>query len=176
MKSTKLKAQYRLSLIDEIIEMVENNKIKHPNHLDFGYLDYLSNDLIQYDFTGIYLSTGGWRMLVKEESEGGNILLSEIDDTNTLEKIHELACEKTIGLTFEMKLKRVMMEFEIPAEKAREKVYFIDWITREDEFLKSIFPQFKKDIDQNAEFMGMCEALWNDNSTNIRNENYINLN
>ena len=75
-------------------------------------------------------------------------------------------------MTYIEKLQKVKSGFpEMTNEEAHEQVMMLDWITRQNEFLKSIYPQFLKDIDPNASFIGMCVALWNDETTRIKHEN-----
>ena len=76
----------------------------------------------------------------------------------------------------EERVSQMMQELNIPREKAEENVYMFYWMERESEFLHSIYPKFKKDFDTDIPFVGMCYALWNDESTGIRKENYLSLN
>lgn len=78
-------------------------------------------------------------------------------------------------MTFDEKFQKVMQaDPNLSLEDAYEQICFLDWVTKENEFLTSIFPNFKKDIDKNASFMGMCVALWEDESTGIREQNIFN--
>lgn len=71
-------------------------------------------------------------------------------------------------LTYEQKLKKVMDGFKISKTEAHEKVVFLDWVERENDFLTQILPQFRKDFDKNATRISMAVALWEDESTGIK--------
>ena len=74
-------------------------------------------------------------------------------------------------LTYEEKLKKVMDGFNLSKTESHEKVMFLDWVEREEDFLTQILPQFRKDFDKNATLISMAVALWEDESTGIKKEN-----
>lgn len=78
-------------------------------------------------------------------------------------------------MTHEQKILKVMQGMKLNRTEAEEKVFFLNWIQKENSFLEAIYPNFLKDIDPNASFMAMCDALWNDESTGIRIAN-LNVN
>jgi hypothetical protein len=74
-------------------------------------------------------------------------------------------------MTHEEKVLKVMKGSDLLYEEAEATVYMLDWIGRETDFLEEIYPQFKIDIDWDASFMAMCVALWEDESTGIKQAN-----
>ena len=79
-------------------------------------------------------------------------------------------------MQFKEKLQRVKKLIpNAPGNEQIEYVYFLDWMTKESEFLNSIYPTFKKDINPESSFIEMCLALWHDESTKIKYENFTSL-
>lgn len=74
-------------------------------------------------------------------------------------------------MTHEDKVLKVMKGSGISYKEAEYTVYMLNWIQRETDFLEDIYPQFKIDIDPDASFMAMCVALWEDESTGIKQVN-----
>lgn len=77
-------------------------------------------------------------------------------------------------MTHQEKVTKVLKTYpDYTQKQAEEQVHMLNWITEEDKFLKSIYPNYKKDIDPKASFMAMCVALWEDESTGIKQANYF---
>lgn len=76
-------------------------------------------------------------------------------------------------MTHENKIQKCMSELNQTKEEAQESVAFLNWVEKEHEFLTSIHRAFKRDIKPNASFIEMCRALWNDETTGIKQSNYF---
>jgi len=91
---TKIKEarQALINLMCEEAENIINNSVKTKAYCSCGWVDYIEDDLIQYEFIGAYVSASGVVYMVhksgSEGSEKGRVsMMKDIKDIQKLEWI-----------------------------------------------------------------------------------------